>query len=170
MRIRCEHESDFDDIYSLVKTAFETAQHPADGDEQDWILKLRAGTGYIPALALVAESDGKLIGHIMLTKTYIKTGSGQIEALLLSPIAVLAGYRRNGVGGALITESLSKAKAAGYKAVFLCGDPDYYSRFGFFPVNNYSITYDMEIPGEFVLACELQSGWLRNIKGKISII
>ena len=60
MTIRQATPEDFDAIYSLVKTAFQTAK-VSDGDEQDFVLKLRKGR-YIPELELVAEEDGVLIG------------------------------------------------------------------------------------------------------------
>jgi len=186
MIIRLEQQKDYDEIYQLVKTAFETALH-ADGDEQDFVLKLRAGEGYIPEFALVIEDNKKLIGHIMLTKTRITT-KGQTETglcarseasppqnfkfeqLLLAPLAILKEYRNKGLGALLVNEALSRAKQAGYKAVFLCGDPAYYGRFGFTSVSNYQISYTMDIPSQFVLACELEKGWLKNIKGSISIV
>ena len=46
MTIRQATPEDFDAIYSLVKTAFQTAK-VSDGDEQDFVLKLRKGR-YIP--------------------------------------------------------------------------------------------------------------------------
>jgi putative acetyltransferase len=70
----------------------------------------------------------------------------------------------------LMREALSKAKTLGYKAVFLCGDPDYYSRFGFKPVVNYGITYGMDIPAKYVLVCELEAGWLKGKNGSVSIM
>lgn len=67
MIIRRETSEEFPRIYALVKTAFQTAK-VADGNEQDFVSQLRAGGGYIPELALVAEENGSLIGHIMLTR------------------------------------------------------------------------------------------------------
>ena len=46
MTIRQATPEDFDAIYSLVKTAFQTAK-VSDGGEQDFVLKLRKGS-YIP--------------------------------------------------------------------------------------------------------------------------
>jgi len=82
--IRQEKPSEFRCIYDLVKTAFQTAK-VSEGDEQDYVDKLRAGGSYIPELALVAEEDTELIGHIMLTKTCITTENSQVEALLIAP-------------------------------------------------------------------------------------
>lgn len=74
--IRQETEQDHPAIYDLIRTAFETAK-VSDGDEQDFAVNLRNNSKlYIPELALVAEEGGKLIGHIMLTNTYITQPDG----------------------------------------------------------------------------------------------
>ena len=86
MTIRQATPEDFDAIYSLVKTAFQTAK-VSDGDEQDFVLKLRKGR-YIPELELVAEEDGVLIGHIMLTGASIRENGGCFGTLLLAPLSV----------------------------------------------------------------------------------
>ena len=80
MLIRRERPEEFSRIYDLVKIAFQTAK-VTNGKEQDFVNQLRAGDNYIPELALVAEEDGKLIGHIMLTKTYIIGDKRKYEAL-----------------------------------------------------------------------------------------
>ena len=67
MIIRQEKPDEFKNIYDLVKTAFQTAK-VANGKEQDYVDKLRASGNYIPKLALIAEVDEKLVGHIMLTR------------------------------------------------------------------------------------------------------
>ena len=63
--VRQEREAEFPAIYELIRTAFATAE-VSDGDEQDFANRLRIHGNYIPELALVAECQGKLIGHIML--------------------------------------------------------------------------------------------------------
>ena len=91
MIIRRETEEEFPQIYDLVKVAFQTAK-VSDGKEQDFTDHLRASGGYVPELALVAEEDRKLIGHVLFTKTYITNGGNKIETLLLG-----AGLGRPGV-------------------------------------------------------------------------
>lgn len=123
MIIRKETEKDFDRIYDLVKVAFQTAK-VSNGKEQDFATELRNSGNYIPELALVAEEDGKLIGHIMLTKMYITTGDGKFEALLIAPISVLLEYRNKGVGSELINESFRLAgKGAGLYGGSSCRRP-----------------------------------------------
>jgi len=169
MIIRKEEQNDFDDIYNLIKTAFKTAKK-SDGDEQDFALALKNSDRYIPELSLVAVLDKKLIGHIMLTKNYIETDSGNVESLLLAPLSVLTEYRNKGIGASLVNNALAIAKDLEYKAAFLCGDPAYYERFGFISVSNFNIKPLMKIPKKYVLVCELQPKWLNGIKGTINIM
>lgn len=61
MLIRPEVSSDFSEVYRFVKKAFASA-YVKDGSEQDFVEKLRAGAGYLPDLALVAEEAGRLVG------------------------------------------------------------------------------------------------------------
>jgi putative acetyltransferase len=169
VKIRCEGRPDYDKIYELIKTAFQTAKTPPSGEE-DYAVSLRNSERYIPELALIAEADGKIVGQVMLTKTYIDMGDRKYEALLLGPVAVLLEHRCQGVGSQLMREALRKALTMGYKAVFLCGDPDYYNRFGFREVGDYGITYGMDVPAKYVLVCELESGWLKDKQGSVSIM
>ncbi len=166
MIIRRETENDFDRIYDLVKVAFQTAK-VSNGKEQDFATELRNSGNYIPELALVAEEEGKLIGHIMLTKAYITTADGKFEALLIAPISVLLEYRNRGVGSELINESFRLAKKLGYTVVVLVGDPAYYHRFGFRPAVTFGIKHIPEIPDENVIACELVPDALNGFSGII---
>lgn len=169
MIIRKEKPFDYKKIYELVKSAFSTpiAQ---DVYEQDYVNDLRKTEKYIPEFALVAVEDETIIGHIMLTKTQIICKDGLLEELLLSPICVELSHRNNGVGSMLVEESFKIAREKGYSAVFLCGDINYYSRFGFKYSSDFGIINDANIPMEYVLACELSSNSLANKSGIIEIV
>lgn len=164
MVIRRETPEEYSQIYDLVKVAFQTAK-VTNGKEQDFVNKLRSNGNYIPELALVAEENGKLIGHIMLTKTYIVNGGNKFEALLLAPISVALECRNRGVGSNLIKESFKLAKEMGYMSVLLVGDPAYYHRFGFKAAVNFGIKHIHNIPDENVMACELVPDALYGISG-----
>ena len=87
--VRQEREAEFPAIYELIRTAFATAE-VSDGDEQDFANRLRIHGNYIPELALVAECQGKLIGHIMLTRTVVTQDDGTpYEALMIAPLSVV---------------------------------------------------------------------------------
>lgn len=165
--IRPEEEKDYDTIYSLIKTAFSTAKNK-NGSEQDFASNLRKTSGYIPQLALVVEDEQLIIAHLMLTKINIQMKNGSFRALMLAPISVLLKYRNQGVGSSLIIESFSIAKTMGYSAVLLCGDPEYYKRFGFKSASLFKIYNTDGIPDEYVLACELEKNTLEDISGSFS--
>ncbi len=193
MIIRRETEKDFAAIYTLVKVAFQTAKM-TNGKEQDYVLELRAGGGYIPELALVAEEAGELIGHILFTRSYISEDGGgagdvaghggaggvgatgadagslgrkKFEVLYVAPLSVVLERREKGVGSALVFEGLRLAKGLGYKAVVLVGDPAYYHRFGFRTAADFGIGQHAHIPDANVMACELFPGALAGVSGKI---
>ena len=166
MLIRPERPSEFAAIRDLVKTAFATAR-VSQGDEQEFVDRLRAGPDYIPDLALVAEDDSGLIGHIMLTHTYVSTAAGPRSLLLLAPLCVALERRNRGVGARLTGEALRRARELGHHAVTLVGNPAYYARFGFRPSTAFGIVNENEIPSEFVMTLELTPGALAGAAGSI---
>ena len=168
MIIRQEKKEEFKEIYDLVKLAFETA-NVSNGQEQEFVNQIRAEGNYIPKLALVAEEDGRIIGHVMLSRTFVKEGAKRHTVLLLAPLSVKLEHRNRGVGGALVRESLRIAKDMGYKAVFLVGNPAYYHRFGFQSAASFGIRHMMGVPDEYVMACELEPGYFTQIKGTVEI-
>lgn len=67
LEIRQENKKDYDAVYDVVKTAFETAEH-SDGNEQALVNDLRKSDCFIPELALVAVWDDRIVGYILFTK------------------------------------------------------------------------------------------------------
>ncbi len=61
MVIRQENEQDYEEVYQVVKAAFESGEH-SDGNEQDLVTALRGSSAFIPELSLVAEVDGRIVG------------------------------------------------------------------------------------------------------------
>ena len=150
MIIRQEHNKEFHSIYALVKAAFESAEH-ADGNEPDLVNALRKSDSYIPELSLVAEIDGKIVGHIMFTK--LKIGN-QVQ-LALAPLSVLPEYQKQGIGTALIQEGHKRAQALGYGYSVVLGSEKYYPRTGYLPAKNYGISAPFDVPDENFMACKL---------------
>jgi predicted N-acetyltransferase YhbS len=166
MNIRPERPAEFAQIDDLVRVAFETAEM-SNGGEQNFVNHLRAGGNYIPELALVAEEDGKLIGHIMLTRTSITGDGREFPTLLLGPIAVALQWRNKGVGSRLIEESFRLARGLGHQSAILVGNPAYYHRFGFKTAADFGINNANGIPDEYVMACELVPKALDAVQGMI---
>jgi len=84
-------------------------------------------------LSLVAELDGHIVGHAMFTPSLLDAPRQPVFVQVLSPVAVSPDYRGRGVGRALIEAGINILDDSAVPAVFLEGDPGYYSRLGFQP-------------------------------------
>ncbi len=164
MDIRPETPQDYAEIYDFVKTAFQTAQ-VSSGSEQDFVNSLRQSKNYIPELALVMHEDGRLVGHIMLTRTIVKDDTRTHETLLLGPVSIDLAYRNRGLGSELICEALNRAKALSHRSVVLVGNPVYYRRFGFRSTTEFGINPPDGIPSQYVMALELVPNGLHGVQG-----
>jgi len=174
MKIRQERPSDYDEVYRLVKASFSTVY--TDGtepDEQDYLNELREKDTFIPELSLVAEGDdGTLLGQIVLYKTTLTTPDGELTELLLSPICVHPAYFRRGIARAMIEEARRIAKDLGFRAVFLCGDPETYGRLGFVPSHRHQIFHkdDASKTADWSMVRELYTGALDGISGTVDTV
>lgn len=117
-----ETKDDYWEIEALYDTCF------APGREALSSYRLRDGIEPVRGLSQVArDQDGILGGAIR----YWPVRIGPHTALLLGPVAVHPTRQSEGLGRALIEESLQFAQPLGWDRVLLVGDAPYYSRFGF---------------------------------------
>ena len=131
MIIRNETTLDIDAIAEVTIAAFKTLQI-SNKTEQFIIDALRAADAL--AISLVAEIDGRVVGHIAFSPVTISDGSTGWYGL--GPVSVLPEYQKQGIGKSLINKGLSLLKAMGAKGCALVGDPAYYQRFGFRNIPN----------------------------------
>ena len=169
LKIRQETPADYDEVYRLVKLSFET-NHDDDGTVPDYLNDLRGKDVFIPELSLVAEIGGALAGQVVLYKTDITTSQGKLTELLLSPVSVHPGYFRRGIARAMVDEALRIARQLGYKAVFLCGNPEIYSKLGFAPTYSYNIFHKDDATAKWSMVRELYNDALDGITGTIDTI
>ena len=90
--------------------------------------RLREGVAPIAALCVVARDES---GHMGGAIRYWPVCVGATRVLLLGPVAVHPTAQGEGLGGALIRDTLARAEAMGEARVMLVGDVPYYARFGF---------------------------------------
>jgi len=124
--IRDETEADIVPINEVTIAAFETLEI-SNHTEQYVIVALRSAGAL--SLSLVAEVDGRVVGHIAFSPVTLSDGTGNWYGL--GPVSVLPVYQRKGIGKALIREGLSRLREAGAKGCCLVGHPGYYGQFGF---------------------------------------
>ena len=161
LEIRQENKNDYEEVYNLVKKAFETAEH-SDGNEQDLVVDLRKSNNFIPELSLVAIQDNKIVGYILFTKIKI----GESEEIALAPLGILPEYQRKGIGRALIKEGHRIAKKLGYHYSIVLGSEKYYPKFGYIPGINYGIMPPFQVENENFMAIKLKEAD-KEIKGVV---
>ena len=90
-------------------------------------------------VSLVAERDGRVVGHILFTPAEIATAKGPIRGYGLAPMAVRTAWQRQGIGSALVSEGLSRVRQTDASFVIVLGHPEYYPRFGFEPASRHGV-------------------------------
>ena len=121
--VRPETDGDAEAIRAVHLAAFPTSA------EADLVTRLHED--FDSEISLVAEQEGEIVGHVMLSRMSVSIGSQAVRALGLAPVGVVPGTQGSGVGSKLIRSALGIAGALGEEVVFVLGEPEYYSRFGF---------------------------------------
>ena len=150
--IRKENVNDYTEVYNVIKTAFETAEH-SDGNEQDLVVALRNSDSFIPELSLVAVKEDKIVGYILFTKIKIENH----EEIALAPLAVLPEYQKQGIGSMLIEQGHKIAKQLGYHYSIVLGSENYYPKFGYIPAIQYGIQAPFDVADENFMAIKLNA-------------
>lgn len=168
MTIRTETPADYEAVQRLTYQAFSKMQKPGRGETDEHLLvyKMRTVPAFIPALSLVCELDGHIVGHIAYTQSKIVGEDGtEHEVITFGPVSVLPDYQKRGIGAALIRRTLDDAKALGYKAVFITGHPEYYPKFGFVNAEAFNITLPDGTNRDAFMTLPLYGGALDGISG-----
>jgi putative acetyltransferase len=124
---------------------------------------LRAG-GHVQ-VSLVAEQEGEVVGHILVSDLPIITSDGVVRTLSLAPMAVVPSRKRQGIGTRLVREGLKTCAEAGHRIVVVLGHPEFYPRFGF----SSRLAEPLKAPfsGEAFMALELVLAALENVTGEV---
>ncbi len=164
MIIRQEEPRDYEQVESLVKSSFASAEH-SDANEHILVQKLRKSEGFIKELSLVASEADEIVGHIIFTKAKI----GDVCALALAPLSVLPSAQRKGVGTELMRKGHEIAKELGYDIIVVLGSDKYYPRVGYKPASLFGISAPFEVPDENFMALSL-SGNEQLINGTVEYV
>lgn len=98
-------------------------------DEADLVEALVAAGDDV--LELIAEQDGRIVGHVLFTRLKVRGAAQDISAVALAPLAVLPEFRKAGIGSALVEEAHRLLQGRGETLAVVLGDPAYYRRFGY---------------------------------------
>ncbi|NMC54174.1 MAG: N-acetyltransferase [Chloroflexi bacterium] len=124
--IRDETQADAAAITDVTIAAFEILEISSHTEQFIVTALRRAGA---LSLSLVAELDGRVVGHIAFSPVTMSDGTPGWYGL--GPVSVLPALQRAGIGKALIRAGLARLKEMGARGCCLVGHPDYYRKFGF---------------------------------------
>jgi putative acetyltransferase len=114
---------------------------------------------------LVAEQDDEVVGHVLLSRSWVDARRALVDVLVLSPLSVAPQSQGRGVGSALVAAAIAEARRLGTPALFLEGDPGYYSRLGFEPATPRGFTRpSVRIPDPAfqVVVLDALEEWMRG--------
>jgi predicted N-acetyltransferase YhbS len=136
--MRPERPDDFDAIDEIVSAAF--LAEFGTTTEAALVRTMRERGELVADLALVAEGDGRVVGHIAFSEVTLDGHAAR--GLGLAPVSVAPDVQGVGIGSLLITTALELAEQYGWRFVVLLGHDGYYPRFGFAPAAAAGLTGD----------------------------
>lgn len=125
--------------------------------------RLREGAAATPEFCFIALVGTLLVGSIRLSPLTL----GAEPGLLLGPLAVDPAFEGRGIGAALITRALERARSDGHGLVLLVGDEPYYGRFGFGRAPG-GLDLPAPVDPARLLLAELTEGAVARARGRVS--
>jgi putative acetyltransferase len=135
LAIRPETPRDYASVSDVVVMAFGSQQ------EARLVETIRDSPEYVAALSFVAEIDGQVVGHVMISHAMVRKENTEHQVAILAPLAVTPEFHSQGIGSALVRRVTADANDRGEPAVILEGSPVFYGRLGF----EYSVPYGIHI-------------------------
>jgi len=156
--IRRERKGDEAQIYEVNYQAFGRKEEA----EAVNVLRVSCPEG----VSLVAEEQGRVVGHILFTPTFIEDEGESLVGTGLAPMAVLPQYQGKGIGSALVRAGLDEMRMAGEPFVVVVGHPGFYPRFGFERPSKYNIRCEYsEVPDEAFMIIVFDERRMQGVKG-----
>ena len=156
----------------LVEGVFTESESAEEGAlVRSLVEEIRGKQFYLPELELVMVNEtDDIIGYCMFSRFHLEEKYEQ-ELLLLSPVAVKTELQRQHISKELIEYGLKRARALGYKAVIVEGNPRNYRSRGFVTSEAFGITAheSVGLPApECLMVQALVPGGLEGIHGQVS--
>jgi len=156
--VRAEVPEDVRAIDVVNLSAFECE------DEARLVSNIRSSREFVPDLSLVAELNGRIVGHVLLSKVTLERGegAGSSTILALGPMSVVPSQSHRGIGSSLIQAAINRARDMRYTAIVVAGHPEYYRRFDFQPASHWRISTNLPLSDDAITAMELTLGVLAD--------
>lgn len=165
MQFETDPEDRAAEIIALIRDTFTASEGAAEGALIGSLVsallhEIRAED----RITCTASVSGHLAGAIIFT--LLRYPDDPRSACLLSPVAVHPDQQRRGIGQALLHYGIGELRARGTDVVMTYGDPAFYGKLGFLPVDAHTASppQPLSMPQGW-LAQALDGGAFAPIKG-----
>ena len=117
------------------------------------------------AISLVADDDGRVVGHIFFSAVTIQSRETELTGIGLAPLAVIPERQKQRIGSMLMGHGLRRCREEDHPFVVVLGHPNYYPRFGFVPAGRFGIKSEYDVADEVFMVMELREGALTGCAG-----
>jgi putative acetyltransferase len=156
--IRSERTGDEQAIYAVNCRAFGRDAEPKIVDA----LRSSCPEG----ISLVAERDGRIVGHILFTPAWIEGEKGKTDGMGLGPMAVLPEHQGKGIGSALVRAGLEELRKQKALFVVVVGHSWFYPKFGFEQAARYSVRCEHDqVPDEAFMIVVFDRKQFQGVEG-----
>jgi putative acetyltransferase len=128
LEVRPEQPADREAVRRVIRAAFGEGGREQHGED---VADIWGGLGEHRRTGLVVEEDGEVVGHVGLSGAWVDARRELVDVWVLSPLSVVPGRQRTGIGTALVAAAVETARGSGVPALFLEGSPSYYGPRGF---------------------------------------
>lgn len=127
MKIRKATIVDAENIKNIYMQAFDVSEAE---DISNIAVDLISEKSNVNIISLVAIENDQIVGHVAFSPVFLESTNDHI-GYILAPLAVTPKFQNNNIGTSLVKHGLDNISNIGPNIVFVYGDPQYYSRFGF---------------------------------------
>jgi len=151
LSIRDEEPGDINALTRVHQAAF------GRSDEGELVARLRED--HQLRISLVATVSEHPVGHIAFSPVQPAIEGVSAPPLALGPVGIDPEHERRGIASRLVQAGLDRAQALDTPYVVVLGDPAFYGRFGFEPLEKYQLSGDYDA-GEAFRILALGDGML----------
>ena len=144
MQIR---EATIDDAESIKNVHLQAFDRSEAKLVSELSVKLLKENTPVKIISLVAIDNNQIVGHAAFSPVYYEN-TNEHFGYILAPLAVSPKFQKNNIGSSLVKHGLDIISNLGSFIVFVYGDPQYYSRFGFKTdlANKFIPPYTLQFP------------------------
>jgi predicted N-acetyltransferase YhbS len=120
-------------IQALFVSVFTISEGEAEGKMLGTLVEnLFTETTPDQVYCYVATDQDQAIGSLFLSRLTFATTE---RVYMLAPVAIATQYQGQGIGKALIRHAIQELRSMGVQSLVTYGDPAFYSKVGFLPLN-----------------------------------